>query len=132
VGLAVPLLALAVSGGLLYLSDVHLRLAREAKADGDPQRQLDEARSAESLSPTAVEPLYLQASALETLGAEGDAREALREALEREPGNFVTLALLGDLEVRGSDVPDARRYYQAAHELNPLDTGLNELADIGD
>lgn len=131
IGLAVPLAALAVSAALLYLSDVQLRLAREAKADGEAQKQLEAAQSAERLNPNSVQALYLQASAHETLGDEGEARDALLDALRVEPDNFVTLALLGDMEVRDSDAPDARRYYERASELNPLDTGLQELADIG-
>ncbi|HZA58410.1 MAG TPA: hypothetical protein VE523_04405, partial [Solirubrobacterales bacterium] len=40
-----------------------------------------------------------------------------------------TLALLGDLEIRAENLPDARGYYQRAYELNPMDVGLRELAE---
>jgi len=131
IGLAAPLLALAVSCGALYLADVQVRIAREAKAEGRPGDQLAAARAAEDLDPVSVAPLYLQASALETLGARDAAREVLREALEREPDNFVTLALLGDLEVRDTNLRLARRHYRRASELNPLDAGLQELKNRG-
>jgi tetratricopeptide (TPR) repeat protein len=130
IGLAMPLLALAVSGGLLYLSDTQLRLAREHKAEGEVAAQLEAAEAAENLSPTSVEALYLRASALETQGEEREARRALREALEREPGNFVTLALLGDLEVRAGNPEAARALYARAAEENPLDVGLAELSEL--
>jgi hypothetical protein len=130
VGLGAPLLAVAVSGVLLYLSDVELRLARDHKADGEYAEQLQAAESAEGLSPTSVDALYLQASALEAEGDGDAARETLLEALRQEPGNFVTLALLGDLEVRDTNLRPARAYYRRAAELNPLDVGLVELSEL--
>jgi predicted Zn-dependent protease len=93
-----------------------------------PQEQLDAAERAEGLNPLSVTPLYLQASALETMGEPDQAREALDEALREEPESFVTLALLVDLEVRAGDLRAARARYSRASELNPLDTGLRELA----
>lgn len=50
------------------------------------------------------------------------------EALEREPESFVTLGLLGDLEVREGDEEAARSRYRQALEVNPLDVGLQTLA----
>ena len=93
-----------------------------------PAEQLSEARQAEDLNPVWIVPLYLQASALESQGQTAEAREALRQALSQEPDNFVTLALLGDLEVRAGRRQVARDYYRRASEQNPLDLGLKELA----
>ncbi|MDQ3726044.1 MAG: tetratricopeptide repeat protein, partial [Actinomycetota bacterium] len=126
--LAVAGLAVAIfATGLLFLSDVYLRKAR-VEAATSPQAALDSARTAESLNPLAVDPLYLQASALETQGDAAGARAALREALDREPDNFVTLALLGDLETRAGKARQARLYYRRSLRLNPLDVGLRELS----
>jgi tetratricopeptide (TPR) repeat protein len=122
-GLAVAIIAT----GLLFLSDVYLRKAR-VEAAASPPAALDSARTAESLNPLSVNPLYLQASALEAQGDRAGAREALREALRQEPGNFVTLALLGDLETRAGDARQARLYYRRSLRLNPLDVGLRELS----
>jgi tetratricopeptide (TPR) repeat protein len=122
-GLAVAILAT----GLLFLSDVYLRKAR-VEAATSPAAALDSARTAESLNPLSVNPLYLQASALESRGDVAGARAALLEALEREPGNFVTLALLGDLETRAGEALSAHLYYQRSLRLNPLDVGLRELS----
>jgi tetratricopeptide (TPR) repeat protein len=122
-GLAVAIVAI----GLLFLSDVYLRKAR-VEAATSPQAALDSARTAETLNPLSVKPLYLQASALETQGDRAGARAALQEALRQEPHNFVTLALLGDLETRAERGGQARLYYRRALGLNPMDIGLRELS----
>jgi tetratricopeptide (TPR) repeat protein len=127
IGSAAALVAATVSVGLLFLSDLYVREAR-SEAGESPQAQLSAAQSAEDLNPLSVTPLYLQASALESQGDRGAARDALLEALEEEPDNFVTLAVLGDLEVRAGNYAAARDHYARASELNPRDVGLRELA----
>ena len=86
------------------------------------------ARSAERLNPLALPPRYLQASALESLGRRPAARRELLAALDREPKNFVTMALLGDLETRAGRPSRARAWYRRALALNPIDVGLRQLA----
>lgn len=123
---AMLLTATAVSIAMLFLSDLHVR---EARTNFDnPAERLSAAQRAEELNPVSIVPLYLQASALESQGQADDARVALQDALDQEPENFVTLALLGDLEVRAGRRQVARDYYRRASELNPLDVGLQELA----
>lgn len=127
-GVAALALALAiVSVGALFLSGLYVRKARR-EALVSPPAALSSARTAERLNPVSVTPLYLQAAALETEGRRGAARRALLEALELERENFVTLGLLGDLEVRDGDEVSAHEYYRRALALNPLDTGLQELS----
>jgi predicted Zn-dependent protease len=75
-----------------------------------------------------VRPLYLQASALESMGQRDRARDALLEALDEERRNFVTLGLLGDFEVRAGRPAAARGYYRRALSLNPRDVGLQQLS----
>jgi O-Antigen ligase len=123
---AALLTAAAVSVAMLYLSDLYVRKAR-TEFD-NPTEQLSAAQQAEDLNPVWIVPLYLQASALESEGQTAEAREALQKALDQEPENFVTLALLGDLEVRAGRRGLARDYYGRASEMNPLDLGLEELA----
>jgi O-Antigen ligase len=125
-GVLVPLLA-ALLIGAIYLSDLDVRLARSDRASS-PQAQLDSARSAERLNPFALPPRYLQASALESLGRRPAARRKLLAALDREPKNFVTMALLGDLETRARRPRVARSWYRRALALNPIDVGLRQLA----
>jgi hypothetical protein len=123
----VVLLATLFSVGALFLSGVYVRKARQ-QAYTSAAASLDSARAAASLNPVAVTPLYLEASALESLGRRAAARGKLLDALELEQDNFVTLGLLGDLEVRAGNEAVARRYYSRALALNPLDTGLRKLS----
>jgi O-Antigen ligase len=125
---ALALVAAMASVGALFLSGVYVSKARQAATA--PRASLSAARTAERLNPVSVTPLYLQAAALETEGDRAAARRALREALERERGNFVTLALLGDLETRAGNAAIARDYYRRALALNPRDTGLRELSEL--
>lgn len=125
---ALGLAAALVSVALLFLSDLYVRKAR-AEAGSSPAAALTAARTAESLDPVSPTPLYLQASALETMGRRAEAREALLEALELEPRNFVTLALLGDFEARSGRVRRALGYYRDSLKLNPRDVGLRRLSE---
>jgi hypothetical protein len=134
IGAAIPavavLVAATVSLVLLYLADFELRDARAAADRGQVARQLDAAERAARWNPTAVAPLYLQASALEALRRRDEARAKLLEALREEPQNHATLGLLGDLETRAGDRSAARRWYRRALALNPRDVGLQELAGV--
>jgi tetratricopeptide (TPR) repeat protein len=127
-GIAALLTAAAVSVVFLFLSDLYVREARDDQSKS-PAQQLSAARTAADLDPVSVIPLYLQASALEAEGERSHARDVLQDALSKEPNNFVTLALLGDLQVRAGELADAARYYEKASDLNPLDTGLTALAE---
>lgn len=125
--IAALLVAAILSVGALFLSGVYVRKARQQAAVSSAAA-LDAARTAGRLNPVSVTPLYLQAAALESEGRRSDARRILVDARELERGNFVTLALLGDLEVRAGNDAVARRYYSRALVLNPLDTGLRKLS----
>ena len=127
-GIAALLTAAAVSVVFLFLSDLYVREARDDQGKS-PAQQLSAARTAADLDPVSVIPLYLQASALEAEGERSHARDVLQDALSKEPDNFVTLALLGDLQVRAGELADAARYYAKASDLNPRDTGLTALAE---
>ena len=114
----------------LYLSDVYVRRARD-ELGRSPAAQLADARTAAALDPWAVDPHYLEASALET---EGDRRAAfaqLQDARRLEPTSLVPLGLLGDFAARSGDYRRARVYYREALARDPLDTGLQQLARTG-
>jgi O-Antigen ligase len=128
VGIAGLLGAAAVSVVLLFLSDFYIREARDEQGKS-ASKQLTAARTAADLDPVSVIPLYLQASALEAEGERSHARDVLQDALSKEPNNFVTLTLLGDLQVRDGEFDDAAGYYKKASDLNPRDTGLQQLAE---
>lgn len=125
---AVLLLAMVAVLGL-YLSNAYVERARAL--DGAPGAELAAARTAASLDPWSVTPHYLEASALESMGRRPASDAQLRDALALEPGNFATLAVLGDFEVRSHHLAAARTYYRRALALAPLDTGLQQLAKYG-
>jgi tetratricopeptide (TPR) repeat protein len=120
--------AVALAVALFYLSDYEIRKARAAGDHGSATQQLDAAKRAKRLNPWALEPRFLQASALEELGRRAPARAALISALELEPESFVVPGLLGDLELRAGDDRQSRAWYRRALSKNPLDTGLQQLA----
>ena len=76
-------------------------------------------------------PHYLEAGALEGAGKRSAARAELLDALELEPKNFVTMALIGDLETRAGHRAAARAWYRRALARNPADVGLQQLAGRG-
>jgi len=114
----------------LFLSDAYVQRARTVI--GDPRAELSAAQMAAKFNPWAVVPHYLQASAYETMGDRTRAFLQLNDALSLEPTNAATLGVLGDFEARGHNFAAARAYYRRALALDPLDTGLQQLARIGE
>ncbi len=114
----------------LYLSNVYVRRAEDEKGLS-PATQLADARTASTLDPWAVDPHYLEASALETMGRRPAARAQLEQARRLEPESLVPLGLLGDFEARGGHFGAARASYREALARDPLDTGLQQLALTG-
>ncbi len=130
VAATVGLLAATAAVLALFLSDAYIQRARSAI--DDPRAELSAARTAAALDPWSVTAHYLQASAYETMGDRAGAYRQLNDALGLEPANSATLGVLGDFEARGHDIDAARAYYRRALALNPLDTGLQQLARIGE
>jgi UDP-GlcNAc:undecaprenyl-phosphate GlcNAc-1-phosphate transferase len=106
----------------LYRSDAQRELAHHPLAAlHDVERSLEIDRS-------SVTSYYVKAAALARFDQGGAAEAALRSALGREPHNFVTWVLLGDLAVRRGDVASAALRYRRAHALNPRDPAIALLA----
>jgi tetratricopeptide (TPR) repeat protein len=125
------LLALAAVAVLaLFLSDAYINRARSVIAR--PPAELAAARAAARLDPWSVTPHYLEASAYETMGNRPAAYRQLRAALSLEPENSAAWGVLGDFAARGGDARAARAYYRRALVLNPLDSGLQQLARYGE
>jgi UDP-GlcNAc:undecaprenyl-phosphate GlcNAc-1-phosphate transferase len=76
----------------------------------------------------AVSTYYLKAAAIARFGSADQSLATLRQAIAREPGNFLTYALVGDLYVRQGRLADAKRAYGQALARNPRDAGLQALA----
>lgn len=71
---------------------------------------------------------YIKAAALARFNEAEAARRTLLQALAKEPDDFVTWTLLGDLAVRRERFAEAQRNYARASALNPFDASLRELA----
>ena len=123
---AVPVLA-ALLVASLVLSDLYVRTAR-AETRATSAHRLSLAQTAGRLNPFSITPRYLEAGALEEQGKRAAARAKLLGTLDLEPNSFVTFGLLGDLETRAGHPARARAWYRRALKLNPLDSGLQQLA----
>jgi hypothetical protein len=107
---------------------LHYRTEAQGELRSDPRRALDTVHDSLSLNPDAVQSYYTEAAAFARLGGYRQARLALGEAIDREPHNYVSWALLGDLETRRGAIRGALRSYGRASRLNPRDRELRLLA----
>jgi O-Antigen ligase len=107
---------------------LHLQTQAGEEVATQPLQALDKVGESLSLNPEAIQSYYVKAAALARLDAYLPARQALLEATDREPHNYVSWALLGDLATRRGDVPAAIRAYRRAASLNPRDSELQALA----
>ena len=102
----------------------------ERGQDALPARPADalvEAERALRLDREAIDAYYVKSAALARFGRGAAARAVLLEATRREPRDFLTWTLVGDLEVRMGDLEAARRSYGRALRLNPRDESLKRL-----
>lgn len=121
---------LAVTGGTLVRQAMtdHFRHRAETALAERPADALRNADRALRLDPASLPSYYVKAAALARFGEGDAARATLTEAARREPGDFVTWALLGDLATRQGDEQAAQRYYGRALALNPKDPALQASA----
>ena len=106
----------------------HLRSEAQDEAAANPVQALGKIEESLSLNPDSLQAYYTKASAQARLDAYAPARKTLLEAIHREPHNYVSWALLGDLTTRRRDVSAAMQAYRQASRLNPRDTELRRLA----
>lgn len=125
IGVAITLAAVSLTRQ--GLSELYAGRAQDALVS-EPSSALREANRALRLDREAVTVYYTKAAALARFGAADAAQSTLLQAASREPRNFVTWTLLGDLQVRQQNLPAARRYYRRAAALNPGDPGIKRLA----
>jgi tetratricopeptide (TPR) repeat protein len=117
----------ALSLGRQSLSEHYVQRAQHALA-ADPARALVEANRALRLDREAISAYYAKAAALARFGEGAAARSVLLDATRREPRNFVTWVLRGDLSQRLGRRAAAAAEYGRAHALNPRDAGIAQLA----
>jgi len=122
--------ALAVAGVSLSRQGLaeHFRLSAQKTLAAEPANALRLADRALRLDPESVPSYYVKSAALARFNEPAAAQAALLSAAQREPHDFVTWALLGDLAVRTGDLEDAERFYGRAIELNPRDPALRAAA----
>jgi hypothetical protein len=131
--LALGLLMLVTGASLARqgLSDHYRDRAAKALADGDAAQALKQSEQALRLDRDYVQAYYIRAAAFARFGRAGDAEAALYEALRHEPDDFVTYALLGDLELRLGHRKNAIAMYEQARGHNPLEASLiNQLGAL--
>jgi UDP-GlcNAc:undecaprenyl-phosphate GlcNAc-1-phosphate transferase len=134
-----PALALGASAVMLALIAAGASLSRQGLAQVYRARAQDELahRPAAALSDVnrsleidseSPQSYYIRAAALARFDQAQAAEAALAGALAHEPRNFVTWTLLGDISVRRQMLTAAKRDYSRAHELNPRNATVRELA----
>jgi tetratricopeptide (TPR) repeat protein len=100
---------------------VYFRDRAQSSLATDPAEALKQIDRSLRVDPSSVDSYYLKAAALARFSEADAARRALLEAARREPANFVTYALLGDLAVRTRHYGEADKLYRHSLALNPRD-----------
>jgi tetratricopeptide (TPR) repeat protein len=119
---ALVLLAMA-----LYLSEYYLEEGRRLSAAGDVQGAIDASQTAARLDPFDTEALETRSFLFQQQGRYEDAAGALREAIERDPHNYVPYLMLGNLQFSELDDLDAaEESYRRVLELNPKESTVRE------
>jgi UDP-GlcNAc:undecaprenyl-phosphate/decaprenyl-phosphate GlcNAc-1-phosphate transferase len=119
----VVVLAGAVLVGRAALSERYLSEGQELLSS-QPAEAIAKARDSLRLNDEDLDAYYLESAGWARLGDYRRARAALAEATRREPHDFVTWALLGDLATRRADYLQALRDYRRALALNPRNEDL--------
>ena len=124
--------ALVLLAAALSLSEYYLEEAQRLSAAGDSQGAIDASRTSARLDPFDTEALetlsllYAQEQRFE------DAAEALREAIGRDPHNYIPYLMLGNLQLNSLDDLDAaEESYREVLRLNPKESSVSEaLAQV--
>lgn len=128
---AVVVLPVAVAGVSLsrqVLSQHYRGQAQERLAAGNATGAIRAADSALRLDREDLSSYYAKAAAYARLGDADGAQTVLEQAVRVERGDFLPLALLGDLSVRRRRFAEAQAYYRRSAALNPREPSLRELA----
>ena len=128
VGCALLVLLGATLVGRAALADKYRSDSQELVA-ADPRGALAKAADSLDLNDESLPVYYAQAAAFARLNDYQRARASLVEATRREPHDFVSWALLGDLALRRGDKRQAQRDYRRALQLNPKESGLRSAAE---
>jgi O-Antigen ligase len=128
--LVAAVLVVGVGGAFLVRQTVAdcYQLDGQAELASDPRSAIDDANQALGYDGDNLQAYYLKAAAYARLGDYPSSRATLLAAVRREPNNWITYALLGDLTARARDYRGAAAAYGRASALNPRNKGLRALA----
>ncbi len=128
-GAACAIFVLAVAGASLLragLARHYLDEARSALAS-DPATAIADAQRVLRLDAANLDAYYVKAAGQARFDRATEAQNTLLQGLNQDPESFVTLTLLGDLEVRRGQLSAARSYYRRAQELDPREPAFAAL-----
>jgi tetratricopeptide (TPR) repeat protein len=125
--LVVTLIVAGASLSRQGLADLY-RARAERELASDPLASLRDVDRSLEINASSVQAYYVKAAAFARFDQGRAAESTLTTALRHEPGNFVTWVLLGDIGVRRGELAAASRRYRHAHQLNPLDPGIEQFA----
>lgn len=104
----------------LFASSYYLGEQSRLVAAGDLEGAVEETRIAARLDPFNPEPLQTQALLLQQLSRHEEAVSVLREAITRDPNNYVPYLFLGNLQLFSiNDAGAAEESYNEVLRLNP-------------
>jgi hypothetical protein len=120
--------AALLSGSLLlpWLAERYERAGRDALAE-NPERAYASYRRAGDLNPLSADPLIAGGVIARELGAADLARTAFRDALSREPSNWLAHFELSLLDLEAGQREPALGHLHLARRLNPGQAVLTEL-----
>lgn len=119
--------ALVLLATALYLSEYYLEEGQRLSAAGDTQGAINASRTAARLDPFDTEALETQSFLYQQQGRNEDAAGVLREAIERDPHNYMPYLMLGNLQFGELDDLDAaEESYRRVLELNPKESNVRE------
>jgi tetratricopeptide (TPR) repeat protein len=119
--------ALVLLATALMLSEYYLKEERRLAAAGDVEGAIEASQMAVRLDPFDTDALEEQSFLLQQQRSYEQAVDALREAIERDPHNYLPYLRLGTLQLYAIDEPGAAvETYREALKLNPQATAASE------
>jgi tetratricopeptide (TPR) repeat protein len=110
---------LALLAAVLYLSDYYTAEQQRLAAAGDIAGAMEASRKAVRLDPFDTEALQAQSFLWRQQNKQGRAVLALKEAIERDPNNYLPYLTLANLRLSMGDLDLAAKRYRNVLELNP-------------
>jgi tetratricopeptide (TPR) repeat protein len=110
---------LALLATLLYLSDYYTGEQQRLAAAGDVAGAMEASRKAVRLDPFDTDALQAQSFLWRQQKKQDKAILALRDAIERDPNNYLPYLTLANLRLATGDLDAAAKGYRDVLELNP-------------